>query len=394
MFRVRHFVISFLKFIKFDIFFNKLKFYKRRLILFIDTFAINNKKEKNGVLLIRLDAIGDFIIWLDSAKEYRSNYPNQKITLLANSMWVELAKNISYWDEVIGIDVIKFKSNLIYRLDLIKQISNKGFLISIQPNFSRSLLLGDSIIRASCSDIKIGSVGDLNNIYLYEKIISDKWYTKLIQNSKIDQFELIRNSDFVSNVFNKPIQADVPFLPVYNISDKIVIPDKYFIISPGAAWVGRRWSIENFALVIGEIVTKYRLFPVLCGSKNEKELCQLIINKANLNALNLAGSTSLMQLVELIRDATFVLANESSSVHIATAVKTPSFCITGGGHFGRFVPYTIKTSEVLPIVINEDMECYFCNWNCSIIHNPKESVPCLNRVTPMKVINEINVLLS
>ena len=43
----------------------------------------------NGLLLLRLDALGDFILWLDSAKEYRKIYPGRKITLLVNAAWVE-----------------------------------------------------------------------------------------------------------------------------------------------------------------------------------------------------------------------------------------------------------------------------------------------------------------
>ena len=40
------------------------------------------------VLLIRQDAIGDFIIWLDTAKEYRKLYPQEeyKIILVGNKI--------------------------------------------------------------------------------------------------------------------------------------------------------------------------------------------------------------------------------------------------------------------------------------------------------------------
>ena len=43
------------------------------------------------VLLIRQDAIGDFVIWLDTAKEFRYLYPSEKykIVLLGNSLWAD-----------------------------------------------------------------------------------------------------------------------------------------------------------------------------------------------------------------------------------------------------------------------------------------------------------------
>ena len=45
------------------------------------------------VLLIRQDAIGDFMMWLDTAKEYRKLYPpdKYKIILAGNKIWCDLA---------------------------------------------------------------------------------------------------------------------------------------------------------------------------------------------------------------------------------------------------------------------------------------------------------------
>ena len=52
------------------------------------------------VLLIRQDAIGDFILWLDTAKEYRKYFPpeNYKIILIGNELWFDLAKELPFWD--------------------------------------------------------------------------------------------------------------------------------------------------------------------------------------------------------------------------------------------------------------------------------------------------------
>ena len=49
--------------------------------------------------------------------------------------------------------------------------------------------------------------------------------------------------------------------------------------------------------------------------------------------------TNINELIEAIRDAEFLITNETSAVHIAESVTTKSFCILGGGHFGRFLPY-------------------------------------------------------
>ncbi|MBT4662351.1 MAG: lipopolysaccharide heptosyltransferase family protein, partial [Candidatus Marinimicrobia bacterium] len=47
------------------------------------------KNKLELVLLIRQDAIGDFVMWLDTAKEYRELYPseNNRIVLVGNAVW-------------------------------------------------------------------------------------------------------------------------------------------------------------------------------------------------------------------------------------------------------------------------------------------------------------------
>jgi len=84
----------------------------------------------NGVLLVRLDAIGDFILWLDSAKEYRRLYPGEKITLYANSAWSDLAKLLPYWDRVVPVDVHLFSKRTFYRWKSLFNIGRFGFDIS------------------------------------------------------------------------------------------------------------------------------------------------------------------------------------------------------------------------------------------------------------------------
>ena len=81
-------------------------------------------KKHELILLIRQDAFGDFIMWLDTAKEYRKLYPPEKykIVLVGNTLWCGLAKALPYWDEVIAVDVRQFKTFSRYRRKLLWKI--------------------------------------------------------------------------------------------------------------------------------------------------------------------------------------------------------------------------------------------------------------------------------
>ena len=80
---------------------------------------------------------------------------------------------------------------------------------------------------------------------------------------------------------------------------------------------------------------------------------EALIAIMNIPAVNMADETDLTELVAIIKDAQFLLGNDTSAVHIATAVATPAFCLLGGGHYGRFMPYDIenKTKKPHPVAI-------------------------------------------
>ncbi|MEI8403265.1 MAG: hypothetical protein WCG12_20880, partial [Alcaligenaceae bacterium] len=132
-----------------------------------------------SVLLVRLDLIGDFVIWLDAAKEFKNVYPNKRIVLYANSTWAALAGKLSYWDQVIAIDVPRLREDHLYRLSVLIQTHWRGFGVAIHPTFSREYV-GDLVIRATKAVQRVAHLGDCNNIAASSKIVSDTWYSQLI----------------------------------------------------------------------------------------------------------------------------------------------------------------------------------------------------------------------
>jgi len=75
--------------IRFSLFFVFFYFFDAS-VWFVPRSTIT-KKATRTVLIVRPDSIGDFIVWLDTAKEMRRIYPPQgyRITLLANQECAE-----------------------------------------------------------------------------------------------------------------------------------------------------------------------------------------------------------------------------------------------------------------------------------------------------------------
>lgn len=364
----------------------------------MEGWLISTSKQqiKSGVVLVKVDAIGDFIVWLDTARLFKLLYPDQKITLIANSIWSELAQEIPYWDEVLPIDINRFNlRHLIYRWKTMRKIAASGFITAIQPTYSRNFMIGDSIIRASRAKERIGSFGDLTNITKNDKLVSDRWYTELVHSNESTESEIDRNIEFMNNLSGESCFVNPSKIPsLLKLSSRLKVKGDYFVIFPGASWVGRRWPTHNFAKVIDLIKEQENISAVLCGSISDNEVCLEITLQSKNNIINLSGLTSLCELVEVIRGASMVISNETSAIHIAATVGTPSVCILGGGHYGRFLPYPIGKLGTHPFLAVHEMECFGCNWKCVMPHVRGKAVPCISTVSVDEVMESVTKILK
>jgi ADP-heptose:LPS heptosyltransferase len=353
--------------------------------------TVRKPAHSQRIAIIRMDSIGDFILWLDAAKEFRNLYPSEKITLVANELWSDLAVLLPYWDEVIPVSRKKLTRNLSYRFKILRQIRSLGLITAIHPVYSRDYLRSDSLIRATGASYMIGSTGDLSNMTSLQKKISDRWYSQLITAKDEPLMELQRNAEFIRGLGLRNFTAGTPSLSsLVNLDKNLMIKQPYFIIFPGASLPGRMWPVERFGELLLKLTKSNSGIAVLCGSRKERGLCDQIIDSLGTKSLNMAGKTSLPELVEVIRRAKFLVGNETSGIHVAAAVGTPSICILGGGHYGRFLPYVIATSKhVAPVPVIYRMDCFNCNWQCTQPHKKGAAVPCISNISVNQVLAAI-----
>jgi ADP-heptose:LPS heptosyltransferase len=349
---------------------------------------------RDDMAVIKLDAIGDFILWLDAAKELKRIYPNRRITLVGNAIWRDIACRLPYWDEVLPIDVVKLRRFGQYRASLMRALRRRGFSLVIQPTFSRRFLTGDSLVRATHARERIGSQGDLSNITAADKRISDRWYTSLVPANPLPMMELERNAEFLRGLGHDGFQASIPVLPVLReLSDTLRVPKPYFVVFPGASAVSKQWRPEYFSSAASEVARLASLTAVVCGSDAEKSLCGRVASGVRSEVLDLSGKTSLSELVEILRGACILLTNDTSAVHIAAAVGTPSVCVLGGGHYGRFVPYT-GAKGTAPSTVARSMHCFGCNWKCTQPHVKGEPFPCIDNIPVADVLRVAESILG
>lgn len=357
------------------------------------------RPQKYQVLIVRLDGIGDFVLWLDAARTLVSHYHAQgyRVVLLGEQTWASWADEMRLADEVWGLDVQRFVQNLSYRWHWSKRIRKAGFSIAIQPTFSfpRRFLSGDTAVHASGAPVRIGSVGD--NISGQKGQNLDCIYTRLVPASDGPMMELKRNAEFMRALGFKGFNARLPIIP--SSLDKLPaqLPEQPFaVIFSGAGWNEKAWQPSNFT-EIGNRLVSHGLRIVLAGGNADRKRADEIIKELQGNTIDLVGKTSLGGLAGILRRANIVITNDSSALHIGAAVGAPVVAIMGGGHFGRFAPYDVEFTDgetQLPSVVASPMPCFGCNWNCVYPHSEHEPVKCINDVTVEAVWSKVRQVLS
>jgi len=368
--------------------------------LFCLTSARGGKFDKKRLLFIRLDAIGDFIVWLDSARILREYYKDYHITFIGNAVYDDLAKNLPLFDEVFPVNPQKLRKKLSYRFQVFRKIREKYFEKVIHFPYTRSnyYLDGEAIVHIACSREKIGSLGESTDNW--RKKISDRFYNRLLTTDTKPMVELERNAEFLSGLGIKDYQPKVFRFPEKILDSPLPSSHHDYIIFPGAGSPKRQWPVELFAKLAEQIYNKTGWRGVICGGTGEERLANQLIEKSNVPLQSLAGQTTILELIGLIANTRIVIGNETGAIHIAAAVGTPSVCLLGGGHYGRFVPYKVETLEKYdncPITVTHPMPCFNCNWMCIFETGNGQPVPCLLNIdlntvwnVVEKVINQIN----
>jgi heptosyltransferase-2 len=95
-------------------------------------------------------------------------------------------------------------------------------------------------------------------------------------------------------------------------------------LNPGAEYgPAKRWPAESFAAVAREVSRKHGNCAWLAfGGAGDWQLCSDIARLAGGGVVNLAGKTSLRQLMALLKLCRVLLTNDSGPMHVAAALGT------------------------------------------------------------------------
>ena len=153
--------------------------------------------------------------------------------------------------------------------------------------------------------------------------------------------------------------------------------NKIMGINPGASYGdSKRWYPEKFANVITALSNEYDI--IIFGGPEEKKIAndieRYLIEKDIKNYQNLAGKTSISDLVDKISNLDLLVTGDSGPMHIAAAFQVPTVAIFGPTKEKETSQWKNKRS----LIVKKNLECQ----------------PCMKRICPLKHHNCMKLIRS
>lgn len=364
--------------------------------LFLDIFIKKTTpipSVKKSLLIIKLDEIGDYIFFRNLLQEIRNSkrFRGFSITLCGNIAWQTLAEKLDkeFVNGFIWIDKKKLLNKFVYRSTILKHIRNTEYSIVINASYSRNFYLDDTVVKWTQTPNKIGFVTDLSNSFSWQKLISDRYYTELID-TESERFEFYKNQIFISKIIDERIMVKRPFIDTEHLKNKLTLNEDYIVFYMGGRRKYKRWAVKNFVTIAKALSEELIFKLVLVGSESDKLFSSKFLSFYNpIHIVDLTGSTDLIELISVLKNAKLVLSNDSAIAHISAIVSTSTFVLLNGTHYGRFFPYPREMglevkSFFPPEIVNKSEDNNYLRKRFKY-----RSTLDINTIEPVKIITKI-----
>ena len=328
------------------------------------------------ILFVRTDAVGDAVLASALLEPLRRHCPGARLAVLCQHYVAELFTACPLVDSIICYDAQKMHLAP-DRAEILAEIA--AFQPDVILNSVRSRdRLSEELTLAFTAAKHIAIEGDKNNLAAPEWQAARNCYQQIIPTPGAPMMELDRHADFLRQL-GVAGSDRAPLQPVVwtSVAEE-VLADVLFAqgnLDPQrtlALFPFTQHPFKNYPSFAAALKDFAGWNILLFGGPETRERCEQLAGELPGNVINLAGRTSLRELTALIRRCRLLVGSDSCGVHIACAVGVPNVVVLGGGHFGRFLPYSPLTSAVvLPL------DCYGCNWRC-----PHPSHLCITNIAP------------
>lgn len=297
--------------------------------------------------------LGDAIMTTPAIENLIKTYPEAKIILLGSFVSTQAFKGFPNIQKVLIDDTKKSGNRYINLISLAKSIGKVDLAISFRRSISSKFMM--FFVKAK-----------------------RKFNYKRLTRKEIHL--CIRYNDFVNKVLN--LKNEVGDLKLYFKPFSYSKPT--LGINPGATYgSAKRWYPKEFAKVAINLASKYDI--VIFGGPSEvdiaKDIEEELIKNCISNYQNLAGKTTISELIEKIACLSLFITNDSGPMHVAAAYKIKTVAIFGPTKFSE----TNQWHNPNGVIITKNLDCAPCmKRECPLKHHN-----CMKSITANDVLEVI-----
>lgn len=335
-----------------------------------------------AILVRAVNWIGDAVMMTPALGAIRQSFPSARITVLANPLVAQLFTSHPWVDEVLIYDQKGKHRGLLGRLQLAAQLRSRGFDLAIllQNAFNAALITWLARIP-----LRIGNRSDGRGVLLShgfpldlqpQGVHESAQYLAMLQYFGID-------GQGQQQYLETTVAEDLAMTE--RLAAAGIGPGEFLLgINPGATYgSAKRWYPDRFAAVARSLAAEWGARVVITGGPGETEIAGAIEQGLAGDCVNLAGKTSVRELMALIKRCNFFVTNDSGPMHLAAAFGVPLVAIFGSTDHTTTYPLADHA-----VVVREMVDCAPClKRECPTDHR------CMTAVTAEKVIAASNALL-
>ena len=214
--------------------------------------------------------------------------------------------------------------------------------------------------------------------------ISAKNKYQFDKNKYQHRHQVEKYNDFINDSLNINFPAGKLLLSTTNSQPST---QKTVGINPGASYgSAKRWYPEEFAKVANELSDQYDI--VIFGGPDEQDIAldieKLLIKKDVKNYKNLAGKTTIPELINHISNLDLFITGDSGPMHVAATFEVPTVAIFGPTKDDETSQWMNEKS----LIVKKNLDCQPCmKRTCPLGHHD-----CMNLIKAVDVLDSVKSL--
>ena len=365
-----------------------------------------------NILVMRLDAIGDFVLTSGFIRELRLNYPFARITLVVSKLVYPLAELCPYVNRVIAFDNNFNSGDFLELVTRVSEFAEEHFWQD-RYDLSFSVQWGSENLPALFMGYLSGARERIGYGYQIELMHFDKlppknqdpnylFLTKPVINPK-DMLHEVEKHLYVLEAVGLPVRSKnmelwYNFEDIQNArgllnginSDYIKI-----VVGIGAGGDSRKYSVEGYIKAFKMIIehTKEKVCFVIIGGKAEAEDARMIQKSLPEKCVhNLVEKTTLRETIAVISLSDMFIGNDTGVMHMAAALNTPIITVYRQpkdkdsmvpgvfNEYYRFSPWQARAVVLRPVHALGECKTALVYGGCK-----EPTAHCINQVKPKEI---------